>query len=147
MVTPIRFWREPVCHEYTVNMRDVVVALDAGTTSTRAMVFDRRGLPKGTVQLAHRQIFPQPGWVEHDAAEILANSLEVLGRVLDQCGLVPSDVAAMGITNQRETAVVWNRHTGKPVAPAIVWQDTRTQPRIDALSADGGVNRFAHRTA
>ncbi len=146
MVTPIRFWRESVCHEYTVNMRDVVVALDAGTTSTRAMVFDRRGLPKGTVQLAHRQIFPQPGWVEHDAAEILANSLEVLGGVLAQCGLVPSDVAAMGITNQRETAVVWNRHTGKPIAPAIVWQDTRTQSRIDALSADGGVNRFAHRT-
>lgn len=127
-------------------MRDVVVALDAGTTSTRAMVFDRHGLPKGAVQLAHRQIFPQPGWVEHDAAEILANSLEVLGGVLAQCGLVPSDVAAMGITNQRETAVVWNRHTGKPIAPAIVWQDTRTQPRIDALSADGGVNRFAHRT-
>ena len=127
-------------------MRDVVVALDAGTTSTRAMVFDRRGLPKGAVQLAHRQIFPLPGWVEHDAAEILANSLEVLEGVVVHCGLIPSDIAAMGITNQRETAVVWNRHTGKPIAPAIVWQDTRTQPRIDLLSADGGVNRFARQT-
>lgn len=127
-------------------MRDVVVALDSGTTSSRAIVFDRRGRVLGSVSLEHRQYFPQPGWVEHDAAEIRDNAIQVLNRVVTECGLDATDVAAVGITNQRETAVVWNRHTGAPIAPAIVWQDTRTQGRVDALMSDGGVQRFADRT-
>lgn len=138
--------RETCPHEYTVNMRDVVVALDSGTTSTRAIAFDRHGTPLGTVQREHRQIFPQPGWVEHDATELLANAIDVLDRVVAECGLDVTDIAALGITNQRETAVVWNKHTGEPIAHAIVWQDTRTQGRVDALAADGGIARFAHRT-
>ncbi|MFM6968734.1 MAG: glycerol kinase GlpK [Microbacteriaceae bacterium] len=127
-------------------MRDVVVALDSGTTSTRAMVFDRRGTPKGTIQREHRQIFPQPGWVEHNPRELLANALDCLNRVVDESGLHSTDVAALGITNQRETVVVWNRVTGDPIANAIVWQDTRTQGRVDALAAEDGINRFAHQT-
>jgi glycerol kinase len=116
-------------------MVDVVVSLDSGTTSTRAMVFDRRGRPLGTAQVAHEQIFPQPGWVEHDALELWHNARQVLDQVVDACGLHASDVAALGITNQRETVIVWNRHTGKPIANAIVWQDTRTQPLVDKLTA------------
>lgn len=127
-------------------MRDVVVALDSGTTSTRAIVVDRRGRPRGSVAIEHGQHFPKPGWVEHDAMEILRNALETVNRVVNECGLDVSDVAALGITNQRETVVVWNRHTGLPVAPAIVWQDTRTQSRIDALAQNGGTARFQSAT-
>ena len=119
-----------------------VVAIDQGTTSTRAIVFDERGRPVSTGQLEHRQIFPQAGWVEHDAAEIWRNTREVIGQALAKADLTRHDVAAIGITNQRETAVVWDAATGEPVANAIVWQDTRTQPLVDALAADGGVDRF-----
>jgi glycerol kinase len=135
MVTPSRISRQPWRYEYTVSMSDVVVSLDSGTTSTRAMVFDRRGRPLGTAQVAHEQIFPQPGWVEHDALELWHNARQVLDQVVDACGLHATDVAALGITNQRETVVVWNRHTGKPIANAIVWQDTRTQSIVDELIA------------
>lgn len=127
-------------------MRDVIVALDSGTTSTRAIAVDRRGRVLGSVQREHRQILPAPGWVEHDPLELWSNARAVLHDVVAKCGLDSSDIAAVGITNQRETAVVWNRHTGEPVANAVVWQDTRTQARIDALASDGGVTRFAERT-
>jgi glycerol kinase len=119
-----------------------VVAIDQGTTSTRAIVFDHDGMPVATGQREHRQIFPRAGWVEHDPAEIWANTREVIGEALARADITRHDVAAIGITNQRETAIVWDRATGEPVSNAIVWQDTRTQPLIDRLAADGGANRF-----
>lgn len=119
-----------------------VVAIDQGTTSTRAMVFDAQGQPVATGQLEHRQYFPRPGWVEHDALEIWRNTREVIGIALAQADITRHDVEALGITNQRETAVVWDRRTGTPIHRAIVWQDTRTQPHVDRLAADGGVDRF-----
>ncbi|MDO9062995.1 MAG: glycerol kinase GlpK, partial [Microbacterium sp.] len=95
-----------------------------------------------TGQLEHQQIFPRAGWVEHDPEEIWNNVREVIGQALSKADLTRHDIAAIGITNQRETAVVWDRTTGKPVYNAIVWQDTRTQPIVDRLAADGGVERF-----
>ena len=109
------------------SMTDHVVSIDQGTTSTRAIVFDHAGLPVGSGQLEHRQIFPKAGWVEHDAVEIWKNTREVIGLALGNANLTRHDVVAVGITNQRETAVVWDKATGKPVHNAIVWQDTRTQ--------------------
>ena len=119
-----------------------VVAIDQGTTSTRAILFDRSGTPRATGQREHRQIFPRAGWVEHDATEIRDNTAAVVAEALDAAGAGAADVAAIGITNQRETAVIWDRATGEPIANAIVWQDTRTQAAVDALAADGGVDRF-----
>jgi glycerol kinase len=123
-----------------------IVAIDQGTTSTRAIVFDEQGSPVASGQLEHRQIFPQPGWVEHDPAEIWRNTREVIGSALAKADITRHDVAAIGITNQRETAVVWDRTTGEPVFNAIVWQDTRTQGLVDELAADGGVDRFKNVT-
>lgn len=123
-----------------------IVAIDQGTTSTRAIVFDNKGAIVATGQREHEQIFPQAGWVEHDAAEIWKNTQVVIDEALEQAGIAASDVAGIGITNQRETAIVWDRTTGEPVSNAIVWQDTRTQPLIDKLAADGGVRRFAEAT-
>jgi glycerol kinase len=123
-------------------MSRYVVAIDQGTTSTRAILFDHTGTPVSTGQREHRQIFPQAGWVEHDATEIRDNTFAVLGEALDAAGAAVADVAAIGITNQRETAVVWDRATGDPIANAIVWQDTRTQDLVDRLARDGGVDRF-----
>ncbi|GGD79454.1 glycerol kinase GlpK [Microbacterium murale] len=120
-----------------------IVAVDQGTTSTRAIVFDERGAIVASGQREHEQIFPQAGWVEHDAAEIWTNTRAVIDVAVQNARLEASDVAAIGITNQRETAVVWDRLTGEPVYNAIVWQDTRTQALIDTLAADGGVRRFA----
>ena len=122
-----------------------VVSIDQGTTSTRAIVFDHAGLPVGSGQLEHRQIFPKAGWVEHDAVEIWKNTREVIGLALGSANLTRHDVVAVGITNQRETAVVWDKATGKPVHNAIVWQDTRTQELIDRI-ADGDPDRFKQRT-
>jgi glycerol kinase len=119
-----------------------VLAVDQGTTSTRAILFDHGGRPVATGQREHRQHFPRAGWVEHDAAEIRDNTFAVIREALDAAGASAGDVAAVGITNQRETAVVWDRATGEPIAPAIVWQDTRTQAAVDALAAEGGTNRF-----
>lgn len=119
-----------------------VLAIDQGTTSTRAMVFDAQGIPVATGQLEHRQFFPRPGWVEHDALEVWRNTREVMGAALAQADITRRDVEAVGITNQRETAVVWDRRTGTPIHRAIVWQDTRTQDLVDRLAADGGVDRF-----
>jgi len=123
-------------------MADYVLAIDQGTTSSRAIIFDQAGSIISTGQLEHEQIFPKAGWVEHDPAEIWRNTGEVIGQALGKANLTRHDIAAVGITNQRETAVVWDKTTGDPVYNAIVWQDTRTQPIVDRLAADGGVERF-----
>ncbi|GAB3610230.1 glycerol kinase GlpK [Humibacter ginsengiterrae] len=120
-----------------------ILAIDQGTTSTRAIVFDHAGSVVAVGQLEHQQIFPRAGWVEHDPMEIWRNTREVVGVALGKANLTRHDLAAVGITNQRETAVVWDKHTGKPVYNAIVWQDTRTQPIVDRLAADGGTDRFS----
>jgi glycerol kinase len=124
----------------------VVAAIDQGTTSTRCMLFDHDARVVAQEQVEHRQSFPRPGWVEHDAAEIWANTRTVLAGAVARAELRSGDVAAVGITNQRETAVVWDRATGTPVGPAIVWQDTRTQQICDELGAlGGGAERYRER--
>ncbi|MFG6443756.1 glycerol kinase GlpK [Microbacterium sp. P06] len=123
-------------------MADYVLAIDQGTTSSRAMIFDKKGSVVSVGQKEHEQIFPKAGWVEHDPAEIWRNVQEVIGLALAKADITRHDLAAIGITNQRETAVVWDKNTGKPVYNAIVWQDTRTQSIVDRLSEDGGVERF-----
>jgi len=123
-------------------MADYAGALDQGTTSTRFMIFDHRGQVVSIDQKEHEQIFPQPGWVEHDANEIWTRCQEVIQGALSKAGLSASDLAAVGVTNQRETTVVWDRNTGQPVHNAIVWQDTRTDRICNDLSANGGQDRF-----
>ena len=123
-----------------------VLAIDQGTTSSRAILFDHSGLLVGVAQREHRQFFPQAGWVEHDPIEIRDNVALVVAGALERAGAIAADVAAVGITNQRETTIVWDRATGEPIAPAIVWQDTRTQAIVDRLAADGGVDRFRQQT-
>ena len=123
-----------------------VIAIDQGTTSTRAIVFDAAARPVASAQREHAQIFPRAGRVEHDPIEIWANAQEVIAHALRDAGLTAADVAAVGITNQRETAIVWDRRTGQPIHNALVWQDTRTQPRIDRLIARRGVGAFAVQT-
>jgi glycerol kinase len=127
-------------------MAEYIGALDQGTTSTRFMVFDHRGEVISSHQEEHRQIFPQPGWVEHDATEIWQRSRQVIGKGLERGGLRPADLAAVGITNQRETAVVWDRATGRPIHNAIVWQDTRTAALCDELALQDGPDRFRSKT-
>jgi glycerol kinase len=114
-----------------------ILALDQGTTSSRAIVFDSHGEIKGIAQEEFRQIFPQPGWVEHDPLDIIKSQLNTLSRVMRQCNLTRDEVTAIGITNQRETTVVWDRSTGQPVYNAIVWQDKRTAPLCEELKARG----------
>ncbi|MBB2986490.1 glycerol kinase GlpK [Terracoccus luteus] len=123
-----------------------VLAIDQGTTSTRAMVFDRSGRVVAVDQREHRQILPRAGWVEHDATEIWANTRAVVGGALAAANLNATSIVAVGITNQRETTVVWDRSTGEPVHHAIVWQDTRTQALCDELAGDEGPERFKART-
>jgi glycerol kinase len=123
-------------------MADYAGALDQGTTSTRFMVFDHQGQVVAIDQKEHEQIFPKPGWVEHDANEIWQRSQEVIEGALAKAGISASDLAAVGITNQRETTVVWDRNTGQPIHNAVVWQDTRTDRICNELSADGGQDRF-----
>ncbi|MCR2815707.1 glycerol kinase GlpK [Microbacterium jiangjiandongii] len=129
-------------------MTDHVIAIDQGTTSTRAIVFDAEGTIVTTAQREHAQIFPRAGWVEHDPVEIWTNTEWVLSSAMSRAGVGAGDVAAIGITNQRETAMLWDRRTGRPVHNALVWQDTRTQRRIDQLAAesDAGSQRFAEQT-
>jgi len=105
-------------------MASYVGAIDQGTTSTRFIVFDRAGRIVSVAQREHEQIYPQPGWVEHDPGEIWRRTREVIAAAMEQKNLRPRDIAAIGITNQRETTVFWDRKTGKPIANAIVWQDT-----------------------
>ncbi len=123
-------------------MAEYVGALDQGTTSTRFMIFNHSGGVVGIDQKEHEQIYPKPGWVEHDATEIWTRSVEVIRGALQKTGIKASDLAAVGITNQRETAVVWDRRSGKPVHNAIVWQDTRTDTICNELAKDGGQDRF-----
>ncbi len=127
-------------------MPDYVVAIDQGTTSTRCMLFDRDGLPAAVSQLEHEQIYPRPGWVEHDPLEIWEKTQKVIRKALDTASLKGSDIAAVGITNQRETTLAWNLKTGKPYGNAIVWQDTRTKEICDRLASDGGADRFRRKT-
>jgi glycerol kinase len=123
-------------------MAKYAAALDQGTTSSRAMVFNHEGRVVSVEQKEHEQIYPKPGWVEHDAKEIWARSQEVLDEALAKAGASKDDIAALGITNQRETSLVWDRNTGEPIHNALVWQDTRTDKLVDKLSADGGQDRF-----
>jgi glycerol kinase len=128
-------------------MSSYVAAIDQGTTSTRCMIFDHSGQVVSVDQMEHRQIFPKAGWVEHDPAEVWANTREVAAGAVAKADLSVSDIAAVGITNQRETAVVWDRTTGQPVYNAIVWQDTRTDKICDDLGAlGGGQERYRART-
>lgn len=127
-------------------MTKYIGAIDQGTTSTRFMIFDHAGGVVGLHQLEHRQLYPQPGWVEHDPLEVWARTREVIDVALAQAGLTPADLAAIGVTNQRETALVWNPKTGKPYYNAIVWQDTRTDKICSELALDGGQDRFRPQT-
>jgi glycerol kinase len=127
-------------------MAEYVGALDQGTTSTRFMIFDHGGQVVGVDQKEHEQIFPKPGWVEHDPAEIWARSQDVIAGALQKASLSAGDIAAIGITNQRETTVVWDRSTGQAIHNALVWQDTRTDQLCNELIADGGQDRFREKT-
>ena len=123
-----------------------ILALDQGTTSSRAIVFDKSGGIVAVAQQEFRQIFPKPGWVEHDANEIWATQLNVARQALTKAGLSANDIAAIGITNQRETTVVWDRTTGKPIGNAIVWQDRRTAAACDKLKARGLASMIRRKT-
>ena len=124
-----------------MNPRSLVAAIDQGTTSSRCILFDRSGRPVASHQLEHAQITPRPGWVEHDAEEILERVRTCIRVALREAGADARALAAVGISDQRETTVVWSRRTGRPVHNAIVWQDTRTAAACDRLAADGGVDR------
>ncbi len=127
-------------------MKNYIGAIDQGTTSTRFLVFDKAARIVAVAQKEHEQIFPRPGWVEHDALEIMRRTEEVIGEALDQRGLRASDLAAIGITNQRETTIVWERSTGQPIANAIVWQDTRVAEDVGQFARSGGQDRFRGKT-
>ncbi|KLN36199.1 glycerol kinase GlpK [Cellulosimicrobium cellulans] len=123
-------------------MADYVLAIDQGTTSSRAIVFNHSGEIVSTGQLEHDQIFPRAGWVEHNPEQIWNNVREAVGLALTRANVTHNDIAAVGITNQRETAVVWDKTTGKPVYNAIVWQDTRTQKIVDELGGSDGPEKY-----
>jgi glycerol kinase len=123
-------------------MAKYAAALDQGTTSSRCMIFDHGGQVAAVEQLEHEQIYPKPGWVEHDPNEVWQRCREVMDGALQKVGGNADDVAAIGVTNQRETTVVWDRGTGEPVFNAVVWQDTRTDKICEELSQDGGQDRF-----
>jgi glycerol kinase len=123
-------------------MNRYIGAIDQGTTSTRFIVFDRSGEPIATAQREHRQIFPQPGWVEHDPVEIWDNTRAVIAEALNAGGIAAGDLAAVGITNQRETTLIWDRRSGVPAYNALVWQDTRVDPLVAEFARSGGQDRF-----
>ena len=127
-------------------MTKYIGAIDQGTTSTRFSVFDGAGRIVAAAQKEHEQIYPQPGWVEHDPEEIWRATQDVIAQALRQGNIGAPDLAAIGITNQRETTILWNRKTGKPVANALVWQDTRVDNYVAELSRDGGSDRFRAKT-
>src|SRR6266481_1311445 len=127
-------------------VKNYIGAIDQGTTSTRFMVFDQSARIAAVAQKEHEQIFPKPGWVEHDPLEIQRRTEEVIAEALEQRGLRAADLAAIGITNQRETTVLWERKTGKPVANAIVWQDTRVAEDVARFACEGGQDRFRPQT-
>ena len=127
-------------------MSKYIMALDSGTTSNRCILFDKSGTVCSLAQKEFTQIFPQPGWVEHDADEIFSTQLEVARLALQNIGATAADVAAIGITNQRETTILWNRKTGRPIHNAIVWQCRRTAPYCDQLTAEGWVDTIREKT-
>ncbi len=127
-------------------MSTYIGAIDQGTTSTKFIVFDRTGRIVSVAQKEHEQIYPQPGWVEHDASEIWRRTEEVIEAAMKQKGLRPGDLAAIGITNQRETTMLWDRTTGEPVYNALVWQDTRVGSYVAELERDGGPDRLRAKT-
>src|SRR6266702_1043894 len=127
-------------------MANYIGAIDQGTTSSRFMVFDRTGRIVSVAQKEHEQIYPKPGWVEHDPAEIWRRVEEVIQEAMEAKGLKPSDLSGIGITNQRETTLVWNKKTGKSVYNAIVWQDTRVADTVAEFSANGGQDRYRAKT-
>ena len=127
-------------------MSHLIGAIDQGTTSTRFLVFDESTRIVVQSQIEHTQIYPRPGWVEHDPVEIWRNTQTVVSAALRSGNLDSSDLAAVGITNQRETTVIWDRHTGVPVYNAIVWQDTRVSEDVAAFAARCGVEFFRERT-
>jgi len=127
-------------------MPKYVAAIDQGTTSTRFIIFDHGGKIVAVDQKEHEQIYPKPGWVEHDAREIWVHTQDVIKGALHKSGLASADIAAIGVTNQRETTLVWEKKTGRPIHNAIVWQDTRTDVIIDELAKDGGQDRLRAKT-
>jgi glycerol kinase len=127
-------------------LANYIGAIDQGTTSTRFIVFDRSGRTVAVSQKEHEQIYPKPGWVEHNPEEIWQHTREAIAETMAKGGLRPGDLAAIGIANQRETTIVWNRRTGKPVANALVWQDTRVADYVSELAKIGGQDRFRSKT-
>ena len=127
-------------------MQGYIGSIDQGTTSTRFIIFDAKGEIVALAQTEHEQIMPQPGWVEHDPLEIWTNTRDVIGAALAHANIAAHDLAAMGITNQRETTVLWDRQTGQPVHNALVWMDTRTEQLVARFEAEGGQDRFRART-
>src|SRR3954447_12541417 len=123
-------------------MAKYAAAIDQGTTSTRCMIFDHSGQVVSVSQKEHEQIYPKPGWVEHDAMEVWARTQEVVDEAVEKAGASADDIAGVGITNQRETTLVWDKNTGKPIHNALVWQDTRTDKLVDEYSREGGQARF-----
>lgn len=123
-------------------MSRYIGAIDQGTTSSRFIVFDKKGSIVSVAHKEHDQIYPQPGWVEHDPLQILGNTKEVIGAALMRANLSATDLAAVGLTNQRETTLLWDRTTGKPICNALVWMDTRTNELVQRYVRDGGQNRF-----
>src|SRR5581483_390488 len=123
-----------------------ILALDQGTTSSRAIVFGRDGRPVASAQQEFPQYYPQPGHVEHDAEEIWSSQLATAQSAIQQAGLTATDIAAIGVTNQRETTILWDRQTGRPIAPAIVWQSRITAARCERLKADGCEPVFRKKT-
>ena len=127
-------------------MQKYILALDQGTTSSRAIIFDQAGQVRAIAQKEFQQFFPRSGWVEHDANEIWATQMGVVHNAIAQLGITANDIAAIGITNQRETTVIWDRVTGQPIHPAIVWQDRRTADICDALKSAGHAALFQQKT-
>jgi len=127
-------------------MKSYILAIDAGTTSSRAILFDKKGTKIATAQQEFQQYFPQNGWVEHDAEEIWNTQLKVIKEVIQQANTSLEEIAAIGITNQRETTVVWNKKTGVPVGKAIVWQDRRTSATCEKLKQEGKADLFVQKT-
>src|SRR4051794_33599522 len=122
-----------------------VAAIDHGTTSTRCILFNELGAPIAIAQREQGMHFPKPGWVELDMEEVWNRTQECIHEALSSAGAGPADVVGIGIANERESVVLWERQTGRPVARSITWQDTRTAAAADALAADGGIYRFQHR--
>ena len=127
-------------------MADYIMALDAGTTSSRCILFNKKGEICSLAQKEFTQYFPKPGWVEHDANEIWSTQLGVAVEAMSKISASAADIAAIGITNQRETTIVWDRHTGEPIFHAIVWQCRRTSDYCDSLKAKGLTDTFRQKT-